>query len=492
MSRLAAGPKPKVTAPLDLSGLPEDRAERAIAFIERHLVVPKGVGAGKPVRLREWQRDIVRGVLAPGVRRGLVSVPRGNGKSALAGFLALYALYADGEEGAQVLTVASDERQAGIVYTACRRMVELSPELTAVTHVYKDRLVVPLSGSTLRYLPSEPSALQGWDPSFCVVDELHVVREDTYSAMQLAAGKRERSLLLAISTPAGDSDGIMWRLVEAGREGTNPAFYFREFAAPVGCELDDEAAWREANPALGDFLAADALRDSLASTREEAFRRFRLGQWVGAEGAWLPYGLWATRADPERVVDRGTRVVLGFDGSASGDSTALVGATVEDHPHVFVLGLWENPGDPRWRVPRAEVSAAVDHAYATHDVVELAADPWGWRSEIETWAQRHRGVLEWPTNIASKMAPATDRLYQGVAEGWITHDNDPRLAAHVGHCVAKATPMGDLVHKPRYGAAVRKIDSAIAMIVAVDRAKWHHTRGSGRSAYEEEGEVLIA
>ena len=47
----------------------------------------------------------------------------------------------------------------------------------------------------------------------------------------------------------------MWRLVEHGRVGDNPAFYFREFAAPDGCALDDEVAWHDANPALSDFLA---------------------------------------------------------------------------------------------------------------------------------------------------------------------------------------------------------------------------------------------
>ena len=27
--------------------------------------------------------------------------------------------------------------------------------------------------------------------------------------------------------------------------------------------------------------------------------------------------------------------------------------------------------------------------FTKYDVVELACDPWGWRSEIEDWAKRH-------------------------------------------------------------------------------------------------------
>ena len=42
---MKAGPKGQIkAAPLDFSGLPEDRAGRRLAFIADYLVVPKGVG----------------------------------------------------------------------------------------------------------------------------------------------------------------------------------------------------------------------------------------------------------------------------------------------------------------------------------------------------------------------------------------------------------------------------------------------------------------
>lgn len=472
---MRAGPKRAVTAePLDLSRLPGQRGRRAIAFAEGFLKVPKGKGARRPVKLRPWQRRIVRGALRPGVRQALVSMPRGNGKTTLAACLALYGLFADRVEGAQVLTVASDERQARHVFNAARRMVELNPELAEQVQMFQDRIYVPATDSILAPLPAEPDALQGWDPTLVVVDELHVVTADVYDAMALASGKRERSLVLSISTPAGDADGPMWRLVEHGRAGDDPAFFFAEWAAPEGCALDDEHAWAVANPALGDFLSIDALRATLATTREAPFRRYRLGQWVGQVSSWLEWGAWEACADAARVVPDGERVVLAFDGSASGDSTALVGATLDAEPHVFTLDVWENPGDPRWRVPRAEVDRAVADAFDRYDVAELACDPWGWRSEIEAWAARYGDdrVLEWPTNVATRMAPATDRAFAAIAEGRLTHDGDSRLAAHVRHCVAKPSHLGDLVTKDRR-MSPRKIDAAVAMIVAVDRAAFH-------------------
>jgi phage terminase large subunit-like protein len=106
--------------------------------------------------------------------------------------------------------------------------------------------------------------------------------------------------------------------------------------------------------------------------------------------------------------------------------------------------------------------------------MEMACDPWGWRSEIEAWAKRHgqRRVIEWNTGAAQRMAPATDRLFQAVASGAVSHDADPRMAAHIGNCIAKPTPMGDLVSKDKKGSP-RKIDAAVAAIVAHDRAAWH-------------------
>lgn len=480
---MRAGPKGQVTVPpLDLTGWPEDRAARRLRFVGEFVVTPRGEGAGEPLRLRPWQAEIVRGAFAPGVRTALVALPRANGKTMLAAALAVAELWT-GAASAEVLVVASDQRQAEIVLKYARRIVELTPALADRMHIFRDRLYLPENDATLLPLPAEPGALHGHDPSLMIIDELHVVTEPVWEAVSSVTGKRPESLTLAISTPAASPDSVMWRLIEHGRAGDDPAFYLREYAAPDGCGIDDRAAWAIGNPALGDFLAVDGMEAASRTLREPVFRQLRLGQWVAGAEAWLPWGMWADRADAARVVADRERVVLAFDGSASGDSTALVGCTVGPDPHLFVVGLWENPGDPRWRVPREDVDHAVALAFERWDVVELACDPWGWRSEIEQWAKRHgeRRVIEWNTGNAQRMAPATDRLYQAVATGTVTHDGDHRLAAHIAHCVAKRTPMGDLVSKDKRGSP-RKIDAAVAAIVAFDRAAWHSKQPTRRRA----------
>lgn len=481
-----AGPKAAIKAdPLSFKGWPRDRAKRRIRFIREYLITPRGHGAGNPVNLRAFQKEIIEGAFAPGIRTALVSVPRGNGKTALAAMLGLAELFV-GPMSAEVLVVASDQRQANITFKLAKRMVELNPELADRTHIFSDRIYVPETDSTLVPLPAEYGALQGYDPSLLIVDELHVVTEDVWSAAVTAAGKRPESLTLAISTPAASEDSLMWRLVKHGREDEDTQFYLREWAAPEGCEVTDRDAWRIANPALADkdpFLAEDAIEAVRKTIREPVFRQLRLGQWAKGIDSWLPFGSFEALAAPEVVVDPKQKIVLGFDGSASGDSTALIGCTVEKMPHLFVAGLWENPGDPRWRVPRREVIDQIKYMFNHYNVVELSCDEWGWRTELEDLAQEFgdKKVLRFNTAQANRMAPATDRMYQAVVNKQLTHDGNESMANHFSHAVAKSTTLGDLIVKDKRNSP-RKIDAAVAAIVALDRSAFHSKKAGRKVA----------
>jgi len=468
-----AGPKGSVSAPpLDLRRLPKRGGARCIAFCERYIVVPKGTGAKHRLKLRPWQREIVRGVLdEPRPRQALVSIPAGNGKSTLAAAIGLYGLLGDGVEGAQVLVIASDERQARIIFRTARRMVELDRDLSARVQVFADHLLEPRTDSIFMALPADPGSLQGWDPSMALVDELHVVTDDTFEAMSARAGKRDRSLLLAISTPppAGD-DGVMRRLVDHGRDGADPSFYFREFAAPAGCAVDDEAAWTIGNPAIDDFLHRDALRATLPpKMRENSFRRYRLGQWVGHDAAWLPDGAWAACADPGRVVPDQAEIVLAFDGSFSRDCTVLAAATVEPRPHVWLERIWEAPEGRRdWRVPVIAVEDAIRAACLRYRVLEVAADPYRWQRSLEVLDGDSIPVSEF-FQTAARMGPATSRFYQLTVDQELTHDGGAPLARHVANAILKQDSRGARLAKETKDSP-RRIDGAVAAVMAVHRA----------------------
>lgn len=476
------GPKAQITASeLDWSDYPARGWERVRDFSTDFLRVPKGEGAREPFRLRDWQLEVVEALYPsdrPRPRQALLSIPRGNGKTGLAAVLGLYGLFADEIESPQVLVVASTEMQAKHVFNAAKRMIELDDRLAERAHIFKDRIETPWNGGVFLALPATESALQGYDPTLQIVDELHVVTREVWEAVTSAAGKRSESLTLAISTPSDSQESIMYDLVKYGRAESDPSFVFREWAAPEGCRVDDEDAWKIANPALGDFLHADAFRSTVKTTREAAFRRYRLGQWVGSNDSWLPFGEWDKRKVDRHLQD-GERLTLGFDGSASGDSTALVACTLDGF--IAPIEIWNKPDTAGWRVPRADVTKAVDDAFNRYDVVELACDPWGWRSEIEDWAKRHgeRKVVEYNTGFRNRMGPATDRLYAAVMDGSMTHDGNETLSLHVSQTVAVQTAIGAIVSKDKKNSP-RKIDGAVAAIVAFDRAAWHTRKKSSR------------
>jgi phage terminase large subunit-like protein len=219
-----------------------------------------------------------------------------------------------------------------------------------------------------------------------------------------------------------------------------------------------------------DRLVAEA-RDS----REDEFRRFFLNQPVARSTAWLSPAAWATCSDPDYRAPDGTRVVLAFDGSYRLDSSALLAATVEARPYLWLLGLWERPErtPADWTVDRGAVDATVWAAMDSFDVAELCFDPPGWHAEADRWADSFGDVVvAFSTATRSRMAAACTRFYSAVMGGQVAHDGDARLARHIGNAVLRDTAQGGYISKDAPNSP-RKIDAAVAAVVAHERAVWH-------------------
>jgi phage terminase large subunit-like protein len=292
---MKAGPKTAVDgSPLPLHG--SKRRELAVTrFASEYIRVPRGHGVRKPLRLRPWQRALIASTWDTRPRPRLAGwmLPRGQGKSSLTAVLALYELLA-GAEGAQVVVVATDERQAGIVHRVASRMVELHPDLEARVQQYADQLTVPARGSSFHVLPAVPKRLGGLDYTLALVDEAGRVDQEVYEVVALATGKQASSVVLAIGTPGPELEQtVLGRLrTYATDHPDDPLVVWREHSA-AGYEdhpVDCAHCWELANPALDDFLARDGLTACLPpKMREASFRRARLCQLTDQlEEAWLP------------------------------------------------------------------------------------------------------------------------------------------------------------------------------------------------------------
>lgn len=130
---------------------------------------------------------------------------------------------------------------------------------------------------------------------------------------------------------------------------------------------------------LGDTFDPEHLAAMVRTTLEAKFRRFHLNQRMRLEGAWLPASAWEACADPRPIPD-GAEVTIGFDGSYSGDATAIVAVEIGAVPHLDVVQVWEpapgaRSGDP---VPIVAVEDALREACQRWKVRALAADPYRW------------------------------------------------------------------------------------------------------------------
>lgn len=472
--------------------------QAAVEFVEALCRQTKDTVAGRvgePLVLRTWQKQLLGDLLARRAdgkrrhRRALIGLPRKNGKSALGSGVALWSLFM-GPEGGEVYSCAADREQARIVFGMAKRMIELEPELAGASKLYRDAIEVPLTGAVYRVLSAEAFTKEGLSPTLTVFDEVHAQPDDElWNVMSLASGARVEPLLLGITTAGVMTDrfgnpSLCHRLWEHGRrvvsgEVDDPSFFLSWWAAADGQTHDDAKVWRSANPGFDDIVAAEDFEASVVSTPENEYRTKRLNQWVTSATAWLPSGAWdALEVGPEP--DEGARVVLGFDGSYTDDSTALIGCTVPaegERAHLFVVRAWESKDHPPgWTVPRDEVDAVVDSSMRRWDVAEFAADPPKWESEMERWEERYgEAVVRFPTFSRARMAPACNRFYAAVTERTLTHDGSEVLGRHLGNAVTKQVNEGHVIVKDSKSSP-RKIDAAVAAVVAHDRAMWHATQ----------------
>jgi phage terminase large subunit-like protein len=442
--------------------------------------------SGQPLVLREWQENLVKSIFAvrkDGMfrhRTALVGMPRKNGKSAMGSGIALWSLFM-GENGGEIYSCAADKDQAKIVFNDAKKMIEAEPELLEQANVYRDAIEIPSTGSVYRVLSSEAFTKEGLSPTLVVYDELHAApNRELFDVMTLGMGARRQPLLLAITTAGVKSDNtgqdsVAYSLYQYGQkvargEVSDPSFFMAWWEAPADSNHRDPETWKLANPAFGDLNSIEDFESAVKRTPEAEFRTKRTNAWVSSQTAWLPTGSWEKLENKKPIKDM-TPVVLGFDGSFSGDASVVVGVTLEDKPHIFLVDAWEKkPTDSEdWRVDALEVEAAIINACKMYDVKEIACDPFRWQRTMQVLQDAGLPVVEWPSTSAARMVPACAKFYDAVAGDKLTHDGDPLITRHISNAVIKTDRLGPRIVKDNKSSP-RKIDAAVASIIAFDRA----------------------
>jgi phage terminase large subunit-like protein len=466
--------------------------EPVVDFVEAFGMVTKDSVAGKagsPLVLREWQKSLLEHLFAwdeDGLRHrvSLVGMPRKNGKSALGSAIGLYSLIL-GAKGGECYSVASEKEQARICFADAKRTVEASPELSAITKLYRDAIELPSMNSVYRVLSAENLSKEGLNPTTVIFDELHAQPDrELFDVFSLAMGSRGKLASLIAITTAGvrsdrtGRDGIAFSLFQMGQkiargELVDPTFFMAWWEAPEGADHRDPETWRAANPGFGDLNAESDFHSAIKRTPEAEFRIKRCNQWVSSVETWLPAGSWDECAGEVNLTSD-DQIVLGFDGSYNGDASVIVGAVVpkNDEPvKVFMVKAWEKDLEhdgPEWRVDIGEVEQTVLDFCQKHNVKEIACDPFRWQRSMEVLEGYGLPVVAFPQS-PQRMIKACAGFFDLVAEKRLVHDGDPLLARHISNTAIKLTPAGPHIKKES-PSSPRKIDACVAAILAVDRA----------------------
>lgn len=473
----------------------------------------KGPTAGQPFVLEPWQQhdvDLIYELLPNGRRAWrsvLWGVSRGNGKSPSVGGLGLVEA-ATREDEPEVYTAGVDRRGAKIIHGFQTSFVHGSA-MNRHCYVLKNVITYRPTGAVIETMSGDGYRAHGLSPSASLRDEKHAWITDRqmelHNALASATQKRFDSVEIDITTAGWDLTTLLGEQFTANLEtmdldirddgylivgrDTRAQSLMIWRGAPEDADPTDPRVWRKANPAswITDhdlFLLANKLPANV-------FRRLILNQWTEAVARWLPIGAWEAHA-VERTLEPGTPVVLVFTGTYQRDSAALVVCTTEDDkPHVAVLGMWEKPSraDDDWTVPAAEVDRAFRRAMSTYTVTSAIVDKPGWEDESDEWFDTYGSVVGFPLEKArgKRMVAAAARFFALVVNAGVTHDGTPGLKRQLAQVVAKETPDGAKIERPK-GAdgkpvAGKFIDAAVCAILAVDEAM----NGAGESVYETRG-----
>lgn len=480
---------PKWVTPVSKKELENSAGWEVSEFINSMCIQTKDTVAGRsgfPLVLRDWQKELIDNIFArrqDGMlkhRTALVGMPRKNGKSALGSGIGLWSLFM-GEAGGEIYSCAADRDQARIVFGDAKRMIEAEPELFEQAKLYRDAIEIPSTGSVYRVLSSEAFTKEGLSPTLVVYDELHAApNRELFDVMTLGMGARRQPMLLAVTTAGVKSDStgqdsVAYSLYQYGQkvargEVKDPSFFMAWWEASTEANHYDPETWKLANPAFGDLNSIEDFESAARRTPEAEFRTKRTNAWVSSQQAWLPNGAWEAREE-KREIKPDTPVILGFDGSFSGDASVVVGVTMEEVPHVFLVEAWEKqPTDSDdWRVDSLDVENAIIEACGQYDVKEIACDPFRWQRTMQVLQDVGLPIVEWPSTSAARMIPACAKFYDAVTGEKLTHDGNPLLTRHISNAVVKIDRLGPRIVKEHRGSP-RKIDAAVASIIALDRA----------------------
>jgi hypothetical protein len=224
-------------------------------------------------------------------RRVIISLPRQNAKSTLSAWIALHRLFC--ADHAEIVSVANDTAQAGIILGDARRVIMSSDVLYSQLDDYGlQRGEIRLqNGNRWLIKSSESVASRGLRPSLILYDELGWASDrmlyDTLSAGQAAQADPQ---IVVTSTVGPVKDGVLWDLFELARGGDPSTLLIYE------------------TENLSPLISAEYLESQQAQLPAHVYAREHMNLWGEGTAAVCSEADWKRAiadGDPRRIDDPG-------------------------------------------------------------------------------------------------------------------------------------------------------------------------------------------
>ena len=421
--------------------------DHAIRFIETFCRHYEGEKAGQLVKLELWEKAFIQTLFGwvdkktrlRRFREFFLLVARKNGKSFLSACIMVYMLVADGEAGAQCVSIATKYDQAAIVYKTARKIIEQDADLSALVVPIIGGMEFKLTNSTMKALASKSKTLDGLNLHYCSCDELHAQEDrNLYDVTKQGMKARKQPIFGTITTAGFAREGIYDELYEYARSvamGTVADAHL----LPVLYTLDDRSewtnpdAWAKANPGLGTIKSRQQLADDVERAKHDPsclpsllVKDFNVQE--NAAASWLPWAVLKNETVAEADYLNHTYAIGGCDLSATTDLTCatLLIRRPED-PQFYVL--------QQYFLPKARVEQ-VEHQGRKEAPYRLWAQQ-GWLTLCDGATVDYNDVTEWFVSMVQE---------RDIRPLWVCYD-----AALSGYWVPQMTDMGFEMERIRQG-----------------------------------------
>lgn len=486
-------------------------AERVINFVELMPHV-KGEWARErsTLELQPWQKFIWCTVFgwkrrADNLRRFrevYAEIPRKNGKSTLVAPVGLYMFTADGEEGAEVYSGATTEKQAWEVYGPARLMSLRADGFASHYDVDIRAKNMNVLGRASKFEPIIGDPGDGASPHCAIVDEYH--EHDSpglFDTMITGMGARSQPLMVVITTAGFNLGGPCYDMrlrVAKVLDGvlTDDELFGVIYTIDDGDDWKSEEALRKANPnydvsVRGDYLQSQLRKAIQNPSKQNAFKTKHLNVWCNAKAAWMNMASWEQQADPDlRLEDfAGERCWFSLDLASKLDLNAAAYLFKRGERYYLFADFWL-PEDALASANNADIYRGwaaegwivlTDGGMVDYDAIEerikerakllcpieMPYDPFQAAQLVIHLVEEGIPMVEFGATVKNFSEPMK-QLEALVAAGKLHHNGNPVLTWCMSNVVCHTDAKDNVF--PRKDRAEYKIDGAVAAIMAMGRA----------------------